>query len=78
MKANTSIFWATIYLIILYVVPNYSSSALLTGLLYLSFPVIFILMVIIVLKDDSVKSKELGKDEEWGYADKDKDELWIM
>jgi len=78
MKATTAITWATIYLIVLYVVPNYLSSALLTGLLYLSFPVIFILMVIIVLKDDSVKSKELGKDEEWGYADKDKNELWIM
>jgi hypothetical protein len=78
MKATTAVIWATIYLIILYVVPTYSSSALLTGLLYVSFPVIFILMVIIVLKDDSVKSKELGETEEWGYADKNKDELWIM
>jgi hypothetical protein len=78
MKATTAITWATIYLIVLYVVPNYSSSALLTGLLYLSFPVIFILMVIIVLKDDSVKSKELGEGEEFGYADKNKDELWMF
>ena len=78
MKATTVVIWATIYLSILYVVPNYSTSVLLTGLLYVSFPVIFILMVIIVLKDDSVKSKELGEEEEWGYADKNKDELWIM
>ena len=78
MKAITATLWATVYLIVLFVVPNYSSSLLLTGLLYLSFPVIFILMVIIVLKDDGVKSKELGEGEEFGYADKKKDELWIL
>jgi hypothetical protein len=78
MKATTVVIWATIYLVVLYVVPNYTSSFLLTGLLYLSFPVIFILMVILVLKDDTVKVKELGEDEEFGYADKKKEELWII
>ena len=78
MKAVTAISWATIYLILLYVVPNYTSSPLLMGLLYVSFPVIFILMVIIVLKDDSVKSKELRDDDEFGYADKNKEDLWII
>ena len=78
MKATTVVIWATIYLIVLYVVPNYSSSPLLTGLLYLSFPVVFILMVILILKDDSVKVKELGEGEEFGYADKNKEDLWII
>ena len=77
MKATTAVIWATIYLIGLYVIPNYSSSLILTGILYLSFPAIFISMIIIVLKDDSIKPKELNN-EEWGYADKNKDELWVM
>lgn len=78
MKATTVVIWATIYLIVLYVVPNYISSFLLTGLLYLSFPVIIILMVIIILKDDSVKVNELAEGEEFGYADKNKEDLWII
>ena len=77
MKATTSTIWATVYLILLYTVPAYSSSLILTGILYISFPIIFISMVVIVLKDDSIKAKELG-DDEWGYADKTKDELWVM
>ncbi|MBS1523028.1 MAG: hypothetical protein JST50_18650 [Bacteroidetes bacterium] len=77
MKATTSVIWTTIYLIVLYTVPAYSSSIILTGILYMSFPIIFILMVFIILKDDSVKAKKLEKDE-WGYADKSKDELWII
>ena len=77
MKATTAVIWATIYLILLYTVPAYSTSILLTGILYISFPVILILMVIIILKDCSVKPKKLGSDE-WGYADKNKDELWIV
>jgi len=77
MKATTSVIWATLYLILLYTVPAYSTSILLTGILYISFPVILILMVIIILKDDSIMAKKLGRDE-WGYADKNKDELWII
>jgi hypothetical protein len=34
-------------------------------------------MVIIILKDDSLEAKKLGSDE-WGYVDKNKDELWIF
>jgi hypothetical protein len=77
MKATTAITWTTIYLIGVYVIPNYLSSLILTGILYISFPIIFISMVVIILKDDSVKPKELANDE-WGYADKDKDELWVI
>lgn len=77
MKATTSVIWTTIYLILLYTIPAYVSSMLLTGILYITFPVILILMVLIILKDDSIKTKELGNDE-WGYADKNKDELWII
>ncbi len=77
MKATTSVIWATIYLIALYTVPAYSSSLILTGILYISFPVILILMVVIILKDDSIKPKKLGNSE-WGYADENKDELWII
>ena len=77
MKATTSVIWTTIYLILLYTVPAFVSSVLLTVILYISLPAILILMVIIILKDDSLEAKKLGSDE-WGYADKNKDELWIF
>jgi hypothetical protein len=77
MKAVTATIWSTMFLLALYVVCTYSSSPELNGLLYFSVPVVLIAMVFIILKDNSIKSKQLGKDE-WGYADKDKDELWII
>jgi hypothetical protein len=77
MKATTAVIWTTVYLILLYVVPVYLPSILLTGILYISFPVILVLMVVNILKDDRIKAKTLGNDE-WGYADKNKDELWII
>ena len=77
MKAVIVTIWATIYLLIFYAICAYFSSPVLNGLLYLSAPVVLITMVILILKDDSIKSKELGENE-WGYADKNKDDLWIM
>ena len=57
MRATTSVTWATIHLFLLNIIPAYLSSILLTGILYISFPIILILMVVIVLKDGSSETK---------------------
>jgi hypothetical protein len=77
MKAVIVTIWVTIFLLIFYAVCAYFSSPVLNSLLYLSAPVVLIMMVILILKDNSTKSKQLGKNE-WGYGDKNKDDLWIM
>lgn len=57
MRATMSVTWATIHLFLLNIIPAFFSSILLTGILYISFPIILILMVVIVLKDGSSETK---------------------
>ena len=74
MKATTAVIIATLYIVVFYVLLNFDAAPLLTALVYLFIPVVIIAMVFIVLLDDSHDYPELNKDE-WGYADKNKDEL---
>ena len=67
----------TVYIIAFYVFLYTGESGILTFILYLSFPIVLVLMILNVLMDDSVKYPELGK-EEWGYCDKKKEDLWIV
>jgi branched-subunit amino acid permease len=77
MKAETAIIWFSTVLCAFYILLNFYPSAILTMVVYLSIPVFLILLVFIVLMDDSMDYPELG-DEEWGYRDKDKEDLWII
>ncbi len=77
MKATVVVWIATFYLVAFYTLLHFDASPLLTGLVYLSMPLVIICMVLIVLLDDTAKYPEL-KDEEWGYADKKKEDLWIV
>lgn len=47
----------------------------LTGFLFFLSPLLVIWMVYRVIRYDTYNGKELNEDEEWGYADKNKDEL---
>lgn len=78
MKATTAVIIATIYLVVFYILFHSNASLLLTGFVFLSMPVVIIGMVLIVLLDDSVKYPELPNNDEWGYSDKKKDDLWIV
>ena len=77
MKAIVAVWITTLYLVAFYAFLHFDISPLLTALAYLSMPVVIICMVLIILLDDNTKYPEL-KDEEWGYADKKKDEMWIV
>ncbi|MBS1525851.1 MAG: hypothetical protein JST19_09405 [Bacteroidetes bacterium] len=77
MKAGTAVAIATIYLVVYCVLLNIDLSPVLTGIAYLSVPVIILFLVFIVLFDDSRKYPQLHNDE-WGYTDKDKDDLGMF
>jgi hypothetical protein len=78
MKAPIAIVIATIYLVVFYILLYINASLLLTALLYLSIPAVIIGMVFVVLLDDSYDYPELPGNDEWGYRDKKKDDLWIV
>ena len=46
--------------------------------LFVLSPFLVITMVLTILKDTTRSYPELGADEEWGYADKAKDQLGIL
>ena len=50
----------------------------LTSLLFSIFPFLFLWIVFSILKYGKFEGKELKKEEEWGYADKDKNELGVF
>jgi len=77
MKATTAVIIATLYLFVFYVLLHFIVAPLFTAVVFISVPIVIIAMVLIVLLDDSKAYPELA-DEEWGYADKNKDELGMF
>lgn len=77
MKAVQAVWLTTIYLITFYTLLYIDASLLLTAAVYFSIPLVMLAMVYFVLTDKSVEPKELNG-EEWGYGDKNKDDLWIV
>jgi len=63
-------------ILILYVLLIFANAPLsITGLIFLVSPFLVIWMVISVLKSKTFTGKDLEKDEEWGYADREKEDL---
>jgi len=50
----------------------------LTSFLFVLFPFILIWIVFSILIHGKFEGKELGEQEEWGYTDKDKNELGVF
>ena len=49
-----------------------------TSVLFTLFPFLLLWIVCSILRYGKFAGKELGENEEWGYADKDKNELGIF
>ena len=73
-SANFPVTLVTILLIVYVVLLVTGWSPVLTGTLFFLSPFLVIWMVYRVIRHDSYRGKELN-DEEWGYADKKKEEL---
>ena len=50
----------------------------LTSLLFTLFPFILLWIVFSILRHGKFEGKELEEQEEWGYSDKDKNELGVF
>jgi hypothetical protein len=78
MKATTAVSILTIYLVVYTALFQTGISLTILSYLFLIAPFLIVWMVYIVLKDDQYKYPELGKDEDWGYRDKTKDQLGVF
>ena len=77
MRSLHAVAITTICIIAFYILLHIDVSILLAGIVYLSIPLMIIWMVFTVLMDDNQDYPELDE-HEWGYADKDKDELGML
>jgi len=50
----------------------------LTRFLFFLFPILLVWIVFSILRYGKFEGKELGEQEEWGYTDKDKNELGVF
>lgn len=78
MKATTAVSILTIYLVVYTALFQTGFSLTILSCLFLIAPFLIVWMVYIVFKDDQYKYPNLGKNEEWGYQDKAKDQLGIF
>lgn len=68
----------TLYLIIYSLLHQSGASLQLLGAMFLASPFLVIWMAYTILKYASYNGPELKEDEEWGYQDKNKDELGVF
>jgi hypothetical protein len=65
----------TIYLITYTILFQLQAPLPLLGTMFLLSPIVVIWMAYTIIRHGSYQGKELGENEEWGYADKEKSEL---
>jgi uncharacterized membrane protein YjgN (DUF898 family) len=77
MRAKTpvSVFIVTVLLVLYSVLISLNASARITGLLFFISPFLLLWMAVSVLKFKAYNTKGLAEGEEWGYADKKKEDL---
>lgn len=68
----------TVYLVVYVLLHQAGASLELLGTMFLLSPFLVIWMAYTILKYAPYKGKELGADEEWGYADKDRNDPGIF
>lgn len=78
MKAGTAVTITTLYLVLFYALLYSNAPIVFTGIVFLTMPIVMILMVLVILTDDSKKYPELSPGDEWGYRDKSKEDLGIV
>lgn len=72
MEAKPVIIILTTYLVAYVAICYEGISAAVSSYMFVLSPFLLVCCVYLILKDDSHKYPELGKDEEWGYRDKAK------
>lgn len=78
MKTNIAVALATLYLFTLTMLGVVDASTTLCAVMYLLSPVVIISLVYTVLREKDYDYPELPPGEEWGYRDKNKNELGLF
>ena len=78
MKSTIAVICVTIYLMVFSFLCATEIAVSVIPYLFVLSPFLVITMVLTILKDTTRSYPELGADEEWGYADKAKDQLGIL
>jgi len=78
MNAKAAVSMLTIYLVAYVIVFATGYYATLLAYMFLVSPVLLIATVYFVLTDTTHTYPELGEGEEWGYSDKNKNELGVF
>ena len=78
MKTNIAVALATLYLFTLTMLGYIDASITVCAGMYLFSPVVIISLVYIVLKEKDFDYPELPPGEEWGYRDKNKNEMSLF
>jgi hypothetical protein len=78
MKTNVAVALATLYLFTLTMLGFVNASDTICAVMYLFSPVVIIGLVYTVLREKNYHYPELPPGEEWGYSDKNKNELDVF
>jgi fatty acid desaturase len=78
MNAKVAVSMLTIYLVAYVIVFATGHYVNLLAYMFLASPVLLIAVVYFVLTDTTYTYPELGEDQEWGYRDKNKNELGVF
>jgi len=70
--------FVTTYLVIYTLLHQSGASLKVLGAMFLASPFLVIWMAYTIIRYAPYNGKDLKEDEEWGYADKDKDELGVF
>lgn len=73
-----SVVFVTIYLVIYTLLYQSGASLKVLGTMFLLSPFLVVWMAYTILRYAPYNGRELKEDEEWGYQDKNKDELGIF
>lgn len=77
-RIPASVFIVSAFLIIYVLLLSINSPVLITWIMFIISPFLVIWMVISVLKSKTFTGKDLEEGEEWGYADKRKEDLGMF
>lgn len=77
-RIPASVFIVSAFLIIYVLLLSTNAPVLITRIMFIISPFLVIWMVISVLRSKTFTGKDLEEDEEWGYADKRKEDLGMF
>jgi len=78
LPATFPVIWVSVLLMLYTVLLFTGWSPVITGTLFFLSPFLVIWMVYRIIRHDKYAGRELNEGEEWGYADKNKEDLNVF